>query len=298
MKPEGRNRSVFYTSADGLRLHARLWEPEPAAERFVVCLPGLTRNARDFEGLAAHLSRAENPWNVVAFDYRGRGLSQASEDWRRYAVPVEARDVAAGLDVLGIRRAGFVGTSRGGLILHLLGAARPDLVEAAVLNDVGPELGREGLAQIQAYLSGRRGGFADLNEVVSAQRAIHGEAFPALVEDDWRRFARALTRRDGGRLVADYDPALLRMLDLIDWGKPLPDLWAQFEHLAAVPLMVIRGEHSRLLTAETVAAMQRRHPGLQAVIIEGQGHAPLLDTAGLPERIATFFESAVRRRPT
>lgn len=282
--------SFFYSSFDGLQLHARIWKIASQALP-VVCLPGLTRNARDFEGLAAALSQGVRPRMVAAFDYRGRGLSDADPNWRNYSVATEARDVVTGLAGMGVGRAVFVGTSRGGLILHLLATSHPNLVVAAVLNDVGPELGRAGLAQIKAYLS-RREEPASLEEAVSFQRATHGPAFPALSEADWFRFTRALYREAAGRPIPDYDPALLKTLDGLDPSGPLPDLWLQFDALAKRPLLAIRGEHSHLLTPETLSLMQRRCPAMEVETVQGQGHAPLLDTAGLPERIAAFAAAA------
>src|SRR5690606_8449896 len=118
-----------------------------------VCLPGLTRNARDFHGLALHLSRnAARPRTVVAFDYRGRGRSGHDPDWRNYNARVEAGDVLDGLAALGIHRAAFIGTSRGGLVVFMLAGMRPSAIAAAILNDIGPVLEGDGLAAIRAFL--------------------------------------------------------------------------------------------------------------------------------------------------
>jgi len=289
----------FYTSQDGLRLHARLYGAEPGhadsahpGNRPVVCLPGLTRNARDFHELALHLADdPENPRRIICFDYRGRGRSAYDPNWQNYNVGIEATDVIAGLDALGIGEAAFIGTSRGGLIIHVLAMMRPALIKAVVLNDIGPVIETAGLAHIRAYLENAPCP-VDFAEAVQIQKAVHGEAFPALSDADWDRFVHAIYRNEAGTPVADYDPALLNTVAALDLSQPLPDLWPQFEALTSVPLLAIRGANSRLLSAETVDEMGRRHPRLEAITVEGQGHAPLLETAKLPATIAAFLREA------
>ncbi len=287
----------FYSAQDGLKLHARLYGAgHHAAALPAVCLAGLTRNARDFHELAVHLSQtARRPRMVVAFDYRGRGLSAHDPDWRRYDPLIETADIVDGLTALGIEQGAFIGTSRGGLIVFALAAMRPTLIRAAVLNDIGPVVEGAGLAQIRAYLQGapRPGNF---DEAVSVQKAAQGQAFPALTEADWARMAHAFYRDDNGKPVPDFDPALVNTLTAVDFARPLPTLWPQFLGLARVPVLAIRGENSRLLAPGTLEEMARRHPDLQAVTVAGQGHAPLLETADLPLRIANFLERAERPR--
>ncbi len=280
--------SFFYSSADGLRLHIRFYDGDDRALP-VVCLPGLTRNARDFEGLARHL--ANDPLHsrsVLVFDYRGRGRSAHDPNWRNYTVAIEAQDVLAGLDALGVSRAAFIGTSRGGLIMHLLAAMRPSLIAGAVLNDVGPALGTQGLAEIKSYF-GSEAKPQSFSEAVQHQRTLHGGAFPALGKEDWQRLTRALYRP--GELVLDFDLALLNGLAALNLSTPLPTLWDQFALLAQSPVLTLRGENSKLLTAEILAEMMTRHPAMEVETVVGQGHAPLLDTAGLPQRISRFVSA-------
>jgi pimeloyl-ACP methyl ester carboxylesterase len=286
---------VFYTAPDGLRLHARIYGTNAGDAWPVICLPGLTRNVRDFHELAIELSGdPERPRQVVAFDYRGRGQSQYDPDWHNYQIPVEAADIVAGLIALGIEYGAFIGTSRGGLIIHVLAAIRPSVLKAVVLNDVGPVLDGEGLAHIRAYLE-RAPKPNSLLEAVAIQRAAHGTAFPALQDADWERMVGALYRMEGEKPVNDFDPKLLNILKSFDLSSPLPELWPQFEGLAGIPLLAIRGENSKLLSAATLAEMARRHPGCRTLIVEGQGHAPLLETAGLPGIIGDFIARAEKK---
>lgn len=281
-----------YSSPDGLRLHARVYGVGIEGATPAVCLPGLTRNARDFHDLAVHLSRdAPAPRKVVAFDYRGRGLSEYDSNWKNYDPLVEAADVMAGLVALGIEHGAFIGTSRGGLITFAIAAMRPGLIRAAVLNDIGPVIDGAGLAQIRGYLE-RAPKPRDMAEAIAIQRSAQAADFPALSDADWERAGRAYFRHDGRRVVADFDPALLNTLKRIDLNRPLPTLWPQFLGLRNVPVLAIRGENSRLTSAETLEEMARRHADILTITVAGQGHAPFLETAGLPQRIAEFMESA------
>ncbi len=228
---------------------------------------------------------------MIAFDYRGRGQSAYDHNWRNYDVRIEAADVDAGLIAAGIERAHFIGTSRGGMIIHGLGSTRPTVMKSVVLNDIGPVIEGEGLAQIRSYLE-RSPRPRDMAEAAAIQRAAHGAAFPALSEADWQRFAAAIYREEKGQPVADFDPALLKVVKTFDLDKPIPVIWHLFEALRGFPMLVIRGANSKLLSAATLAEMARRHPDCQTVTVEGQGHPPMLETGDLPQTIAAFFDRA------
>ena len=283
----------FYPSRDGLRLHARVYGEAVAGRWPVICLAGLTRNARDFHDLALFLSqRATTTRQVACFDYRGRGGSQYDDDSANYTVAVEAEDVLEGLAGLGISEGCFIGTSRGGLIVHLIGAMRPALLKAIVLNDIGPAIEPAGMEHIRAYLDPAPVP-KPFKAIVESLRAVHGADFPALDAGDWDAMALALYRDDGtGRFIPDFDAKLTQTLAGLDLTKPLPTLWPQFDALARVPMMVVRGENSRLLSAATVDEMARRHAGLRVITVQGQGHAPFLETGALPQTIAAFFDEA------
>lgn len=279
----------FYSAKDGLRLHARLYGDGDHARTPVVCLPGLTRNVRDFHELALFLStHPETPRKVIAFDYRGRGASTYDPNWKNYNIVAEADDILAGIDALGISEPAFIGTSRGGLIIHMLAAMRPAVLKAVVFNDIGPVVEAAGLAHIRSYLESPSPA-ATFAQAEQAQRAIHGGDFPALSDQDWTRMVKAIYRDENGRPVADYDPALVNTVVALDLPQSLPALWEQFEALQTIPVMVIRGEYTRLLSTGTVAEMERRHPDMEVISVAGQGHPPMLETGDLPERIARFL---------
>jgi pimeloyl-ACP methyl ester carboxylesterase len=278
----------FITVPDGLTLHVRIHgDDNPGIP--VVCLPGLTRNLLDFEDVARILAALPYNRRVIAISSRGRGLSDRDPQPERYTIPVEAGDVISVLDKMEIASAAFIGTSRGGLILHVLAMTHLERIERLVLNDIGPVLDVDGLRQIQGYLGSRRtpANFAEAAEIL---RATHGAEFPALGGEDWADMAQALYREVDGQVVADFDPDIAEQFRNADLSQGLPDLWPQFAALAEKPMMVVRGEHSRLLSRDTVEEMGRRHPGLVAIEAGGQGHAPLLHLSGLAEEIGGFLQ--------
>ncbi|WP_245501150.1 alpha/beta fold hydrolase [Lichenibacterium minor] len=280
----------YATSSDGLRLHYRDVGRGEAGALPVVCLPGLTRTAVDFEVLAAHLSGggAGGPRRrVLSLDYRGRGGSDHDPDASHYSVPVEAGDVLAVLADAGIDAAVFVGTSRGGLITMVLSTVRPEVIRGAVLNDIGPVLEPAGLDRIRGYV-GRLPAPKDWDDAVRTVKGYAGSQFPGLDEDDWLYFARSTYAERDGVFRGRYDPALVESLRALDPAKPMPTLWPQFEGLSGVPVLVVRGETTDLLSTETVAEMARRHPDCALLTVPGQGHAPLLHDPATLARIAAF----------
>ncbi|WP_454848826.1 alpha/beta fold hydrolase [Rhizobium binxianense] len=286
-------REAFHVSQDGLTLYLRDYRPsDPDGDRLpVICLPGLTRNSRDFHDLALAIARdPASPRRVFSIDSRGRGGSDRDANTANYNLALETADVLAICAAFGIGRAVFIGTSRGGLILHLIAATRPDLPAAVILNDVGPVIEAEGLKKIRDYLNRDRKP-QSWDEAEEILRENHGASFTALEEEDWRDMARAIYRDVGGRPVADFDPVIAEQLTSIDLDGPLPDLWPQFEALAARPLMLVRGGNSTLLSEETVGEMARRCPGMRLLVAEGQGHAPILHRGNLRQEIAAFLAS-------
>ncbi len=280
--------SVYCQSSDGLKLHASVIGPADAAALPVLCLPGLTRTTEDFDILATALANdASAPRRVVAIDYRGRGLSDHDSDPAKYAVPIEAGDVQAIAASLGIPKAILLGTSRGGIIAMLLAMTKPDLLAGVVLNDVGPALEMTGLLRIKGYIGDRT--FPPNWDVVTRRlKALFGRNFPNLTDEEWMAWARRAFREADGKLQRTYDPKLSGAFDGIDRAKPPPPAWKLFDAMKNVPLMLIHGGLSDLLSEQGVKDMQARRPDLDVVEVPDQGHAPLLADAPTIGRIAAF----------
>jgi pimeloyl-ACP methyl ester carboxylesterase len=254
----------------------------------VLCLPGLTRNEADFEPLARRLSAdGAQPRRVFALDSRGRGRSAWDPDWRNYNPAVELADVVTAMDALALDNAVFVGTSRGGILTMLMAALQPARIAGAVLNDIGPVIEPAGLMRIKGYVGTMRQP-ANLADGAAMLKGLFGRQFPNLDETDWLAWAGRNWRQTPGGLVARYDPALAETLKEASLEQPVPGLWAQFDLLPPVPLMVVRGALSDILSPATVEAMRARRPDLDTVEIPDQGHAPLLADDPTLERIADF----------
>lgn len=270
-------RDIYYTSHDGLRLHVRHYgAPNPAA-RPAVCLAGLTRNASDFHRLATHLASDRHaPREVYALDYRGRGLSDHDPDWRNYSPFIELLDTLDFMATASLHEAAVVGTSRGGIIAMLMAAVRPGMIGAAVLNDIGPEIGTAGLARIMGY-AGKIPVPADWGEAVELVRQINERFFTDMSSEDWEALARqSFNEAEDGRPAPSYDRRIAKALSQIDISKRIPDMWAYYDALRHVPLMILRGENTDLLPATTFEEMKRRHPNVNAVTVPAQGHPVLL----------------------
>ncbi|MDZ4367410.1 MAG: alpha/beta hydrolase [Afipia sp.] len=282
-------RDVYCQSADGLKLHAKVIGPDNSTALPVLCLPGLTRTTDDFDDIARAI--ADNPAaprKVVAVDYRGRGLSDYDPDPAKYAVPVELGDVLTIAASLGISRAILLGTSRGGLISMALAATQPQLLAGVILNDIGPALEIDGLMKIKGYIANpppRK----TWDEAARGLKELFRSVFPSLSDAEWMAWARrAFREKAGGGLERTYDLKLAHTLDGLDPANPLPQVWELFDKLAGVPLMLIHGGLSDLLSRQGVEDMIARRPDIELVTVADQGHAPLLADKPTMDRIVAF----------
>ncbi|MCC6948317.1 MAG: alpha/beta hydrolase [Bradyrhizobiaceae bacterium] len=286
--------SIFFPAPDGLQLHALDAGPRDSGRLPVVCLHGLARTVEDFRELIEALAFGAAPRRVLALDLRGRGRSARDPNPDNYSVAVELGDVLALLDAFAVERAVFVGTSRGGILTMAMALARPQAVAGGVLNDVGPVIEMAGILRIKDYV-GRMPKPADYAEAAALLRGVMGSQFPAFGPADWERYARRTWQNsEQGGLELRYDPALSRVLAGVNAAEPLPVLWPQFDALGHAPVMVIRGEHSDLLSSATVAEMRARRPDLSMLEIAGQGHAPVLTDERTIGPIARFVEECDR----
>ena len=262
----------YFWSRDGLRLHYRDFAG-PADRPTLLCIPGLTRNIRDFEGLTARLA---GDWRIVAVSLRGRGESAYAKDPLTYVPLTYLQDLEVLIGELGLTQIVPIGTSLGGLLTMLLSATHPGLLAGAVLNDVGPVIEAAGIERIKAYV-GKGGNWPTWMHAARDVAAANAAVYPGYAIADWLRMAKQLCRvTNSGRIVWDYDARIAEPFRLPNDEAGI-DLWPAFESLTGTPVLSLRGARSDVFGAATQAEMARRLPTLTAVEVPRVGHAPTLD---------------------
>lgn len=287
---------VWFLSGDGLKLHA-LSAGSSAGNRLpVICLPGISRTAEDFRTLLKAFAKDDkHSRQALALDSRGRGLSARDRNPANYSVPIELGDLMTFLHEMKIERAIFIGTSRGGILTMALASIMPRTIAGAILNDVGPKLEMAGLLRIKGYV-GKMPPPKSWREAVANLKQIMGAHFPAFDEHDWEAYAR---RTWDDRFDPRSDPAISAAFDGVDAATPPPVMWPQFEALAAAaPVLVLRGEHSDLLSRETVSGMRRCGSRVEAIEIAGQGHAPAIERSEIIRPLVRFAERCDPANPS
>lgn len=271
-----------FTTSDGLSLSFA----DEGAGAPLLCLPGLTRNASDFDELAAAVA---GRCRVIRLTPRGRGASDRDENYLNYHPAIEARDALELLDHLGLQKAIIVGTSRGGLVAMVIALTAPHRLAGVLLNDIGPDIAPDGLERILGYLGVApvESTFADAADRL---RKTMGEDFPGLSDEKWLQCARRWFGEGPDGLVLNYDPLLRKAFEEAASG-PAPDLWPLFDALKDLPLAVVRGVNSDVLTEATLAKMRETHPGVIEATVPDRGHVPFLDE---PESLAALDELLAR----
>lgn len=285
MSAVGEPRDGHIFVRDGLRLHFRDYAGD-GGKPPLLCLPGLTRNSRDFTEFAERYSPR---FRVIAPDFRGRGESDYDPLPARYNPLTYAGDVIELLDQLDLPQAVFVGTSLGGLVTMTMAAMAPKRIAGAILNDVGPELSQSGLDRIRTYVG--KGERFDSWEEAAEAIASNNRHVPAHYRhSDWVKMAHRACRERSGKIAFDYDPAIAIPFD-VSGATPPVDMWPLFRALAKTPLLVVRGAVSDLLSAEAFEKMKTAAPNGQFVTVPGVGHAPMLDEPEAVNAIDRFLGS-------
>lgn len=275
-----------WTSADGLSLYARDYAGAAGPAKLpVIAIHGLTRNSADFDSIAPLI--AQTGRRVLAVDVRGRGKSDRAPDPMTYQPATYAQDVLALLQQAGIEKAVFMGTSMGGLITMALAAIRSKVIAGAIINDVGPEVAKEGLARIAAY-SGQPADTPTWADAAAYAKTINAVAFPHYEAKDWDAFARRIfTEGTEGAPILNYDPDIAVPIRAAGAKALVPNLWPMFGKLTkGRPVLLVRGAASDLLSEEIAAKMRKRAPRMDFVEVPNVGHAPMLDE---PEARAAIF---------
>ncbi|HWJ70694.1 MAG TPA: alpha/beta hydrolase [Sphingobium sp.] len=281
----------YWLSQDGLRLHYRDY-PGREDRPPILCLPGLTRNARDFEPVADRLA---GEWRLICIELRGRGESAHAKDPMSYAPLVYLQDIGTLLDELALPPCIGIGTSLGGLLLMLLAVTRPGCLAGALLNDIGPDIAEAGLERIRRSV-GTGSAHPTWVHAARAVAEVQGGIYPDYQLEDWLRLAKRLYRLTGqGRIALDYDQRLAEPLRAPGGAAEGVDLWPAFMALGEIPLTLIRGALSDLLTVETAAMMQARLPQMDMVTIPHVGHAPTLEEPAAVAAVARLLERVLAR---
>jgi pimeloyl-ACP methyl ester carboxylesterase len=262
-----------FTTKDGLSLAFMDQGQGPGVP--LLCLPGLTRNSRDFDFLATAIGSGRR---IIRLDSRGRGASDFDPNFANYNVMVEAGDAIALLDHLGVDKVAIIGSSRGGILGMVIAATAPARLAGVVLNDVGPAISPEGIAKIIGYL-GLPPQAKTLEEAALGMAEAFGKDCPGVDHQFWMDWVVRGNRVTADGLALSYDPKI-RDATLAQAAEVAPDgpgLWPLFAALEAVPTLVLRAENSDLLSAETVDRMSAAKPDLRSAVVANRGHIPRLD---------------------
>ncbi|QDX28239.1 alpha/beta hydrolase [Sphingomonas suaedae] len=270
----------YWWSGDGLRLHYRDY-PGRDDRPPLLCIPGLTRNARDYEKLAERLA---GEWRVIAVDLRGRGESAYAKDPMTYVPLTYLQDLEALVAELKLTRFVAIGTSLGGILTMLMASTHPERIAGALLNDVGPEIDPAGLTRIRGYV-GKANWHPTWMHAARAVAEANADVFPTYGVADWLDMAKRLYRlTSAGRIVLDYDMKIAEPFRL-PGNEAGPDMWRAFDALKGKPLLLVRGETSDILSAQIAGRMHAEAPGSELVTIPDTGHAPTLNE---PEALAAI----------
>jgi len=281
----------WYTSHDGLRLYARDYfraANKNKNAKTILCMHGLTRNSADFEDICNELA---NDYRLIVVDQRGRGSSDYDPDPANYNPLVYVQDMFLLLDKLELSSVILLGTSMGGIMAMMMAAMKPEMVQAIIINDVGPEIAEKGLDRLKKYV-GKSAPVTNWDEAAKQAATINGIAFPEANDQDWLKFAKRIYREDGkGRPVLAHDPNIAIPLSNNENNSVAPDLWPVYEQILDKPILLIRGELSDILDAECVRKMQNMKPDLVCLEVANIGHAPLLSEAGVQPAIEKFLSN-------
>jgi len=280
----------FWYSAEGLRLHFRDYAG-PLEKPPIFCIPGLTRNARDFEPVA---ERYAGDWRVICIELRGRGASAHDPDPSRYTPHYYVADIMKLLDQLGIADAVFFGTSLGAICTMLLASTDADRIAGAMLNDIGPEIDQAGIDRIGGYV-GREVAFEDWDQAVAVLTERNRDVFPRWRAGEWERFARRIMHETPAGIRFEYD---MRIADNFRSATEGPQgaNWHLYEALAGRPVLILRGTRSDLLSDEVAREMVERLKGdAELVVVPDVGHTPNLEEAEAQAAMDRLLERVMAR---
>ncbi|MDE1467882.1 alpha/beta fold hydrolase [Aurantiacibacter sp. D1-12] len=272
-----------WQSGDGLTLHYRDYAGRDDRPP-ILCIPGLTRNARDFEPVADAFA---GEWRVICAELRGRGESDYAKDFSTYTPSQYVEDIVALLDAIGVSKVVSIGTSLGGIVTMLMAFMHPGKLAGVVLNDIGPDVEEAGLDRIKDYV-GQGRSYPTWMHAARSLREGNADVYPDYDTKDWLRFAKRLcVVGNNGRISYDYD---MHIAEPFNEPPPKPvDMWPLFAALGDVPVLALRGELSDILSAKTLQRMTKEMPAMDAVTVPNVGHVPTFEEPEAQQAVATLL---------
>ena len=272
-------REITFDIGDNLHMAGDLYEPDTVCEPDtgtkklpIICIPGLTRNAADFEQLAPALNALGHP--VLCVSLRGRGRSSHDPNYLNYHPETYRDDVISAIEQMGWREVALIGTSLGGIVSMLINEKAGDLVRTVVLNDVGPEIDPRGMTRIAGYV-GKGESFASFDDAARHLEHLNAAIYPRLGADIWPIMAkRTCHENKDGSWSFNYDANISRAIAEIGVA---PDLWRAFESTKDTPTLLIRGDLTDLLSEDTIEKMRKLNSCMRRCDVPDVGHTPLLD---------------------
>ncbi|GAA6136941.1 alpha/beta hydrolase [Arenicella sp. 4NH20-0111] len=279
---------IWYQGHDGLPLYARDYSLECGEGcPVILCMHGLTRNSADFDDISAVLAK---DYRLIAVDQRGRGRSTYDHNSDNYAPSIYVQDMFVLLQKLDVTSVILMGTSMGGIMSMMMSSMKPTMFSALIINDIGPEIDPRGIERINSYV-GKTSVVQNWDQATVQAKVINGDAFPNATQEDWTAFAKRIYREaENGEPVLAYDPAIAKPFTDNQSTEPA-DLWPVFDAMGDVPLLLIRGELSDIISTNCVAKMRERRPAMAYAQIPNVGHAPLLSEPCSISAIEQFLSS-------
>ena len=287
-------KDIHFSSFDNIPLYGRCY---PAGGQFpltpgkpvILCLTNLSDNSKIFDPIAHFLSQHEShPVTVYTMDYRGRGQSGYDKNWHNYTPYIEMRDALDFITLNNMPKFTLIGTGRGGMIATLIAAHRPNCLKGIVLNDSAPVIESHGISRIANTLH-KTPNAESWEQATKIIHRIHGGFYPKLTQQGWHNMAHSWFCEKNDSLVPCFDRRLTRIFRKIKINKKLPELWHYYMALRRMPLLILRGEHSDILSKETLEQMVALNHICQAMTVPDQGHAPLLWDKPSQQAIHTFI---------
>ncbi|MEH6757724.1 MAG: alpha/beta hydrolase [Parasphingorhabdus sp.] len=274
----------YWESEDGLTLHYRDY-PGNDAKTPIICVPGLTRNARDFAHLGDWL---KGDRRIIMVNLRGRGDSDYAKDSATYNVKTYVNDIVTLMDEIKLPKAVFIGTSLGGVVTMIMAASHPEKVAGVVINDIGPEIDQSGLDRISENV-GQGRSFDTWAHAARDKAEESGDIHPDYRLNDWIAYAKKLYRMNSsGRIKLDYDMKISEPFERKGGSNVV--LWRALETLSNVPTLILRGESSDLFSDATARKMLEKLNKAELVTVPRVGHAPTLEEPTSLDAIAALLQ--------